>query len=324
MDLILVMIIVLVVGAAVAHEVSSDFASFAKWKADRQRCPHGIKGGLVLQRCAKCLAEKRDNERHAELLAEAETKRKRIRIDAANLRQTEAARLKKVIRLTLAELQGLSPGRFEDEMASMFKRLGYIVQQTPRINDMGRDAILQKDGEKFLLECKRYGDKSKVGRPDIQKFHSAIISDRAKSGFFVTTNKFTKEAAEHAAKLGITVIDGTELSRYLAKSNPSLPENEQYHSMCTACGEPVVHELRSPRSVVCKNGHPVEATLTFDYLFGDAASRPPPVCARCGAPMKLIKGKKRKKGRRRDFWGCSNYWSTRCTYKEQVREKVNL
>lgn len=193
-------------------------------------------------------------------------------------------------------------------MASMFERLGYVVQQTPYVGDYGRDAILQKDGEKLLLECKRYGDISTVGRPEIQKFHSAIISDRAKSGFFVTTNKFTAKAKKHAAKLGITPIDGNELLRYLIKSKQSTFENDQYSSMCSACGEKVMHNLRSPKPVICANGHTVEPTLNFDDLFGSATGAIAHLCARCGAPMKLRTGKNGQ------FWGCSNYVTTACSY----------
>jgi HJR/Mrr/RecB family endonuclease len=94
----------------------------------------------------------------------------RIRVEAANLRESEASRLRTLIRLTLAELRELSPSHFEDEMARMFERLGYLVQQTPYVNDRGRDAILQKDGDKFLLECKRYGKKVGSGAPTYRNF----------------------------------------------------------------------------------------------------------------------------------------------------------
>jgi restriction endonuclease Mrr len=97
----------------------------------------------------------------------------------------------------------------------MFERLGYKVKQTPYVNDHGRDAILTKDGKKFLMECKRYGKDTTSGRPDLQKFHSAIVTDGGVSGFFVTTGAFTKDAIEFAATVPIELIDGAKLVRYM-------------------------------------------------------------------------------------------------------------
>jgi hypothetical protein len=61
--------------------------------------------------------------------------------------------------------------------------LRYAVIQTPYRNDQGRDAILSKDGHKFLLKCKKYGENNVSGRPDLQRFHSAIVTEKAISGF---------------------------------------------------------------------------------------------------------------------------------------------
>jgi len=47
------------------------------------------------------------------------------------------------------------------------------------------------------VECKRYTS-PKVGRPDIQKFHSTMIDLNAVEGFYITTGKFTKQALKCA------------------------------------------------------------------------------------------------------------------------------
>jgi restriction system protein len=183
----------------------------------------------------------------------------------------------------------------------MFERLGYKVKQTPYTNDLGRDAILEKDGKTFLLECKRYGETNTTGRPDLQKFHSAIISDKAVGGFFVTTGTFTAAAKEHATKIGITLVEGAELQRYLIKTKQPSADAEQYWSICTSCGARVAHSIRSPKPVACANGHLVNPVLSMDDLLGHGPAGAAPLCSRCGKPMRLING---KKGR---FWGCSQY-----------------
>ena len=192
--------------------------------------------------------------------------RQQIATSAKQLKSEEALRLRQTIAPSIEELRNLSPQRFEDQIARMFERLGYTVEQTPYSNDYGRDAILMKDGEKFLLECKKYSEDGSSGRPDLQKFHSAIISDKAKRGFFVTSGGFTSGAKEFAASAPIDIIDAHELLRLMFKSLNSASQDDSYSSMCLECGEVVKHQIRSPTNAVCRNGHEVPATLSIDDL----------------------------------------------------------
>jgi hypothetical protein len=153
----------------------------------------------------------------------------------------------------------------------MFERLGYEVEQTPYRNDHGRDAILTKDGKKFLVECKRYGKDTTVGRPDLQKFHSAITTDGAVSGFFVTSNRFTSDAREFCSNPPIKLIDANQLVRMMFESKPTAGDDDTYRSMCHQCEEIVNHRLRAPRSVRCRNGHEVVPTLTLELVLSASA-----------------------------------------------------
>jgi len=174
--------------------------------------------------------------------------------------------------------------------------------QTPHTNDYGRDAILRKDGEIFLLECKKYAEDGLSGRPDLQKFHSAIISDKAKRGFFVTTGRFTSGAVEFAATAPINLIDADELQRLMFKSLHGASQDDSYLSICRECGNSVTRHIRSPANVLCPNGHTVQATLGVDALLPHSRQ-----CTRCGVPMRLINGKNGK------FWGCTKYPACRHT-----------
>ncbi|MDE3016477.1 MAG: restriction endonuclease, partial [Pseudomonadota bacterium] len=153
-------------------------------------CPHGVTGGKTRNLCSKCKHEKIIAEEEYRKRMEAEQQARDLRNAAAELRNNEAARLAKSIVLSLEELRHLSPQQFEDEIAKMFERLGYKVEQTPYTNDYGRDAILTKGDEKAIVECKRYGEKQTSGRPDLQKFYAAIMDDKAQKGFFVTSGEF--------------------------------------------------------------------------------------------------------------------------------------
>jgi restriction endonuclease Mrr len=196
---------------------------------------------------------------------------------ANNLSARELERLSKSSTLSsLSRLRRLTPAQFEGEIANMFRRLGYQVKQTPYSNDFGRDAVMLKDGSKFLLECKKYQEDGLSGRPDLQKFHSAIVSDRAKEGFFVTTGGFTKAAIEFSAKVPIKLIHGQILEKALTRSGPSGSSDDSYQSMCIKCGDVVTHRLWDPMVVRCRNGHSVGPTLSPDEVI-NATRGPRPI-----------------------------------------------
>ena len=265
------------------------------------------------------------NERHARddasRKAEVETARLQfIKDRALELRSKEKGRLATSIVPSIEELRQLTPQRFEDEMAQLFRRLGYDVQQTPYSNDGGRDALMRKNGEKFLLECKRYGERTLSGRPDIQKkFHSAIISDQAKEGFFVTSGSFQQgrtgifqERSRQADRRARSLFASS-----CSKSKPPSSGDDTYASMCQQCGDVVKHRLRIRETVRCRNGHDVPSTLKLGDVLG-GATHPTESC-KCGAPMRLIDGRRGK------FWGCSSYPTCRSTrsVKSSARRRHN-
>jgi restriction endonuclease Mrr len=214
-----------------------EMAKRAAWRV-MPPCPHGTPGGTLQNRCERCIREQKEIEERnrqereiQERKRELEKREALIHLEADRLRECERLRLNKSFILNLDELRQLSPQDFEDEMARMFARMGYEVEQTPYSNDHGRDAILRKDGKKYLLECKRYGEGNPSGRPDLQKFHSPIMTEGAVFGFFVTTGRFTPDAIEFAKTVPIKLIDKNELVRMLFASKPAAANDYPYRSM---------------------------------------------------------------------------------------------
>jgi HJR/Mrr/RecB family endonuclease len=79
--------------------------------------------------------------------------------------------------------RGLSGLAFENELARLFRGLGYTVSQTPRTGDGGVDLILLKNGRKTVVQCKAHDKKIPIGVArelvaSIQDFkaHDAIIA----------------------------------------------------------------------------------------------------------------------------------------------------
>lgn len=286
------------------------------WVGSWQACEHGVRGGKLRRRCPRCLAlqavqeEAEEDAREAAELARAEQlRRMELATRAEEMAKRETARLSKTYVPTMDQLRDLSPNEFEDAIAAMFERLGFNVEQTPYIGDHGRDAIMHHDGYKVLLECKRYGEETTSDRPQLQIFHSAIVSDRASAGFFVTTGRVTSGAIEFAKKSSITIISGNSLREMYFNSLRRLAEPPTYTALCRECGDEVTLSVDTQSSKLCSRGHAVVAPITFENI---AASIPkpgirPPRCSKCGTPMRIVKGKRGK------FWGCSQFPDCRST-----------
>jgi hypothetical protein len=90
---------------------------------------------------------------------------------------------------------------FEEAVATLFERLGYETEIPGRTSDLGRDVIARSADETLIVECKH--TQSSVGRPVVQKLHSATVSfDTSARGVIVCTGGFSGPATEHADELG--------------------------------------------------------------------------------------------------------------------------
>ncbi|PGV63080.1 restriction endonuclease [Bacillus cereus] len=104
-------------------------------------------------------------------------------------------------------LNEIDPRKFEFLVADLFQSLGYKTKVTPESNDGGKDIILRKGRKTKFVEVKRHTQRT-IGRPAIQKLHSAIVDADAVGGYFVTLSNFNKNARQYAANKNIELIDG--------------------------------------------------------------------------------------------------------------------
>lgn len=113
-------------------------------------------------------------------------------------------------------LSNVDPRQFEFIVADVFRSLGYDAEVTKGSNDGGKDIILRKGKETKLVEVKRY-NKASIGRPYIQKLHSAIVDAEAIGGYFVTLSHFNSNARQYAKGKNIELVDGSDLIRMMEK-----------------------------------------------------------------------------------------------------------
>jgi len=109
------------------------------------------------------------------------------------------------------------PTDFEKYIADLYRMLGYSAKVTKAVGDCGKDVILKKDGKKFVVEVKLYDEKNSIGRPMIQKLHSAYMDEKADGGIFVTTSYFTAIAIDFTKNKNIELIDGEKLAKMIKK-----------------------------------------------------------------------------------------------------------
>lgn len=112
-------------------------------------------------------------------------------------------------------LDALDGFEFEDLCTKIFERLRWgRVERIGLTKDGGRDIIIHlPHGGSIVIECKHQPNTS-IGRPIVQKLHSAVISSGAIKGIIITTGRFSTDAIDHAKILsGKTTIELYDLNR---------------------------------------------------------------------------------------------------------------
>lgn len=266
------------------------------------KCPHGIRDGKrIINGKAKCpdcqleierkLKALEDERKQKEL--ELENKRKKQELQEKYLQSLLTAINNKKSAITTNEetLLNMHPKEFEDMVAGLYRKMNYSVVQTPYVNDGGKDAILEKNGIKYYLECKRYSHP--VGRPLIQKLVGAMNGERIGSGIFVTTSDYTQEAITYAKRCNVELIDKTKLIN-LCKLYMEENKQDTYTLSCPECGEMIVFKMFNDCSDrKCINGHIVH------NVFWEVSPNDP-ICHYCG--HKLVESN----GRYGKYLDCSN------------------
>ena len=108
---------------------------------------------------------------------------------------------------------------FQNFVGEIFKLRGYSITEMAFTGDEGKDIVIEKDRERIIIECKHH--KSSIGRPVIQKLHSAIITNRATKGMVITSGSFSKQAIDyvHDKNLPIELIDLQKLRKIASEVN---------------------------------------------------------------------------------------------------------
>jgi hypothetical protein len=265
-------------------------AAYRRYRWKRQRCPHGMPGGLTRNLCAECSAEaeqrhraeerrraeelrrkrqaeeqerilamqRQEEEKERQRLRDEEERKTRLRRKAARLQEEELAKARAVRLQRLDSLLAFTPRQFEEEVAQLYSRLGFQVELTPAVGDYGVDVMATRGGVLYAIECKKLAPDHPVSRPLVQKLHSAMHFKDATRGIFVTTSRFGGPARKFAKECGIELVDGSALCAMFERAFPVDNSAPHFRVMCTECGQilrfPILDNLLRAK---CQQGHVV-------------------------------------------------------------------
>jgi restriction system protein len=154
-------------------------------------------------------------------------------------------------------LDGMSWQQFERLVGEAFRLQGYRVMETGGGGaDGGVDLVLNKDGEKFLVQCKQWRA-YKVGVDVVRELYGVMAAKGAAGGFVVTSGRFTAEAMGFADGRNVRLVDGPKLQGLIrqaqgaARPQERTAEPEQAvnappaspNAICPACAKPMVRRM---------------------------------------------------------------------------------
>ena len=132
-------------------------------------------------------------------------------------------------------IDNLDGAGFEMLCAHIYERLGYQVHNVQHTDDKGRDIILKSpEGEIIVGECK-YWARGSIGRPIVQKLHSAAINENAQKALILTTGaSLTKGARDYIDGLSpaLELIDMPKLNDLATRAGIALISGQSMPILC--------------------------------------------------------------------------------------------
>jgi len=129
------------------------------------------------------------------------------------------------VEVEISDFEGLTGYEFESYLENIFTLLGYTVIQTSLSGDQGADLIISKDGEKSVVQAKKYT--GKVSNGAIQEIVAAKNHYNAQNAIVVTNSFFTKSAIDLALSNDVELWDGLKLENIVQDLNSKKKKEKQ-------------------------------------------------------------------------------------------------
>lgn len=118
--------------------------------------------------------------------------------------------------IMLTDVDLMDGQEFEVFLERLFRKIGYSVTRTPYVRDQGADLIVEKLGERMVVQAKR--SNQQVSNKAIQEAVAALKHYSASKAIVVTNNYFTKGAIDLARSNQVILIDKDKLNKLMNRS----------------------------------------------------------------------------------------------------------
>lgn len=142
----------------------------------------------------------------------------------------------------LDSIRSLSWKEFEELVGEAYRRKGYSVIENHGVgSDGGIDLRLNKVGNLFLVQCKRWKTQ-KVDVRVVREMYGLMTAERASGAIIITSGLFTQDARTFAEDKPIDLIEGYQLAELIKSAQQSsahtqkLEEPEPSTMTCQKCG----------------------------------------------------------------------------------------
>jgi restriction system protein len=144
----------------------------------------------------------------------------------------------------IVSIRQLSWKKFEELVAEAYRRKSYrVIENSTAGPDGGIDIQLEKDGKRFLVQCKHWKSR-KVGVTVIRELFGVVVAENAAGGIVVITGDFTADAQKFATTNGIELVDGAQLEKLICGLQAPTPTSSYQTPTqeidCPKCGGQLV------------------------------------------------------------------------------------
>lgn len=118
--------------------------------------------------------------------------------------------------------------RFEFLAGEYLKKEGYQAEVTPSVADWGVDVFAEKDGKRYVVQAKMYGDcKTKITRSMMMELFGVMHYFGCQGAILIYNGGIMDDAVKVANKLGIQLIylDQHQLDQLLPEANINAVED---------------------------------------------------------------------------------------------------
>ena len=114
---------------------------------------------------------------------------------------------------TRKQLAELTPEQFERWCQTRLQEAGYRTVLTGGQSDHGVDLAVERDGQRIVVQCKRYAGRRTVGEPQLRDLYGAMHHQKADGAIAITAGTFTPAARSWARGKPIELWDLDHLAR---------------------------------------------------------------------------------------------------------------